>query len=43
MRAARINGVRLTGASNGPRDKLEAPSRQTETISVSKRTMTAMN
>lgn len=43
MRAARINTVRLTGASNGPRDKLEDPHRQTETISVSKRTMTAMN
>ena len=43
MRAVKINRSRLIGVSNGPRDMLEAPSEQTETISVLKRTMTAVN
>lgn len=43
MRAVKINGGRLIGISNGPREKIEAPSEQSEIVPVSKRTMTIMN
>lgn len=42
MRAVEINGGRLTLVSNIPREKIEAPSEQSEVVPVSKRTMTAI-
>lgn len=43
MRTFKINGSRLIRVSNGPRGMLETPSEQTETISVSKRTIISVN